>query len=253
MAVRARALRGALWCGLLLAGCAAPAGVREWDPWEGFNRKMFWFNERVDEYALEPAAKGWEAITSHGVRESVADFGENLRFPVHFVNNVLQLNLGDALRCTGRFVVNTTVGVLGFFDPATGWGLPAERADFGETLAHWGLEEGPYLVLPFLGPSNPRDAVGLAGDWYVVNVLPLTGEAVLAVYVTTTVNWRALNLDNIAEARQASFDYYTAVRSAWLDNRRRSIGVMLPPEEPPPGQPSETLEDPYDVDAAINP
>ncbi len=252
MALRACALRGALLV-LLLSGCAAPAGVTEWDPWEGFNRKVFWFNERLDEYALEPAARGWRAITSQGVRESVADFGDNLRFPLHLVNNLLQLELGDALQCTARFVVNTTVGVLGFFDPATGWGLPAARADFGETLARWGVEEGPYLVLPFFGPSNPRDTLGLAGDFYVASFVPLDDEVYLAIYVTTTVNWRALNLDNIAEARHASFDYYTAVRSAWLDNRRRAIGVMLPVQPAPADEPSETLEDPYDVDAAINP
>jgi phospholipid-binding lipoprotein MlaA len=252
MARGPRALRGAL-VGLLLAGCAAPPGVTEWDPWEGMNRKLFWFNERVDEYALEPAARGWEAITSQGVRESVSDFGENLRFPIHLVNNLLQLELDDAWRCTARFGVNTTLGLLGFFDPAEVLGLPAERADFGETLARWGLEEGPYLVLPFFGPSNPRDATGLLADGYVTGFLPLSDDAFLVLYVTTTVNWRALNRVNIAEAREASFDYYTAVRSAWLDSRRRAIGVMLPAQPPPPGEESESLEDPYDVDAAINP
>ena len=251
-----RALRRALPVLALvaaLAACAAPPGEHEWDPWEGFNRKIFWFNERLDQLALEPAARGWVAITSPDFRESVQNFTDNLRFPVQLVNNLLQAEPGDALRCTARFVVNTTVGLLGFFDPASVWGLPAAPADFGQTLAVWGLDEGPYLVLPFFGPSEPRDATGLLGDFLVNRAVYPGGYFFLGTYVVGVVNWRGANLDNIREAREAAIDYYAAVRSAWLDHRRRAIGVMLAPEEEQPGQPSEQQEDPYDVDSAINP
>jgi phospholipid-binding lipoprotein MlaA len=234
---------------LLLAACAAPLGDAEWDPWQDVNRKTFGFNERVDEYVLEPAAEGWEAITTPGVREAVANFADNLRFPLHFVNGLLQGRPGDAGVATARFAVNTTLGLLGFLDPATPLGLDIRRADFGETLGRWGADEGPYLVLPLFGPSNPRDTAGLAGDSVVLaSVLP-GGWAVFAVHAAVTVNWRAINLDNIREAREASFDYYVAVRSAWLHDRRRDIGIMLPPEPADPARPAPEEEDPYDVDA----
>ena len=251
MGPRARvALLGAA---LLLTACAAPPGQPEWDPWEGFNRKVFWLNERFDEYALEPTARGWQAITSTGVRESVADFTDNLLFPVHFVNDVLQLRLADAGCTTWRFLINTTMGVLGLFDPATSLGLPPKRADFGQTLAHWGVDEGPYLVLPFFGPSNPRDALGLYADLRVARFMPLSNDAFLALGVLRTVNWRTLHLKDIEEAHHASFDYYAAVRSAWLGSRRRETGVIVSPDEAAPRTPSNDEEDPYDVDAATKP
>ncbi|MBM3985624.1 MAG: VacJ family lipoprotein [Planctomycetes bacterium] len=247
-----RALRGLPAAALLLlAACAAPPGESEWDPWQDVNRKTFWFNERVDEYALEPAAEGWEAITTPGVREAVANFGDNLRFPLHFVNGLLQGRPTDAGVATARFAVNTTLGLLGFFDPATPLGLDVRRADFGETFGRWGADEGPYLVLPLFGPSSPRDTAGLAGDAIVLASQLPGGWAVFAVYATVTVNWRAINLDNIREAREASFDYYVAVRSAWLRDRRREIGIMLPAGPPDSARPAPAEEDPYDVDAII--
>ncbi len=249
--MRVPALRGLPAAALLLAACAAPADTPEWDPWQELNRGTFRFNERLDEYALEPAAEGWEAITSPGWRESVGHFADNLRFPLHLVNGLLQGRPADAGVATARFVVNTTLGLLGFFDPATPLGLDIRRADFGETLWRWGADEGPYLVLPFFGPSNPRDTAGLAGDSAIVGSVTPGGWAVLAIHVLITVNWRASNLDNIREAREASFDYYVAVRSAWLNDRRRDIGVMLPPEAPDSARPSPGEEDPYDVDAII--
>jgi phospholipid-binding lipoprotein MlaA len=256
MGVRPRAPRRALTAIVFvvaLGGCAAPAGVTEWDPWEGFNRKMFWFNERLDQYVLEPTAEGWVAITDPGFRDSIQNFVSNLAFPMNFINNVLEFRLGDAARITARFVVNTTIGMLGFFDPATQWGLTAAPANFGQTLAVWGLEEGPYLVIPFLGPSTPRDATGLVADFYVASLILPSSGAFIAVYVVSTVNWRGINLDNISEAREASLDYYAAVRSAWLDSRRRAIGVMLPAQKRPTDQEPVEEEDPYDVESAINP
>lgn len=244
-----RAARGALAGALLLlTACAAPAGEREWDPWEGWNRRVFRFNERVDEYALEPAARGWKAVTSQGFRTSVADFVANLQFPRELLNNLAQGRVPEAGTASVRFVLNSTLGLAGFLDPATPLGFPRQEADFGETLARWGVEEGPYLVLPLLGPSNPRDTAGLAGDWTLAAAtLPDDGGLAL-VFGVGLVNWRALRADDITEAREASFDYYAAVRSAWLSQRRREVGATDAPDAGTPGPPSPAEEDPYDVD-----
>jgi len=188
-----------------------------------------------------------------GIEAGRTDLLKELRFPIQLVNNLLQWRLGDAWRCTERFVVNTTIGLLGIYDPASVWGLPPAPADFGQTLAVWGLEEGPYLVIPFLGPSDPRDATGLLADFLIESEVLPGSYFFLGTYVVATVNWRGQNLDNIREAREAAIDYYTAVRSAWLDHRRRAIGVMLPPDENKPDTPSDQPEDPYDVDSAISP
>lgn len=243
------ALAGAL---LVLSACAAPADQPEWDPWEGVNRRVFWFNERVDEYALEPAARGWKAVTTPGFRRAVADFVANLQFPRDLLNNLAQGRVPQAGTATARFALNTTLGLAGFLDPATPLGFPRQEADFGETLARWGAQEGPYLVLPLLGPSNPRDTAGLAGDWTVAAAtLPDDGSLGVA-FGLGLVNWRALRADDITEAREASFDYYVAVRSAWLSQRRREVGATDAPDGGRPGQPSPEEEDPYDVDTVTD-
>jgi phospholipid-binding lipoprotein MlaA len=198
----------------------------EHDPIEGFNRKMFWFNDKVDTYVLEPVAKGWNFVAPRRVQRSVSNFFDNIRFPIVTINDLLQLRPLDAGKDVGRFTVNTTVGVLGFFDPAGGWGMPRHEQDFGQTLAHWHVPSGPYLVLPLLGPSNPRDAVGLGAD-YAFSVVPFfVDQAFLwGGRVVQTVNDRALILDQVREAKQASLDYYVAVRNGYVQHRRQLLGV----------------------------
>src|SRR6185295_2330405 len=163
-----------LWSRLLIAsavcwsvGCAttrAPVPPENHDPLEGMNRGIFWFNDEVDQHVLEPVAEGWDKITSDAVKNSVSNFFQNLRFPINAVNNLLQGKPGQSASEVGRFAVNTTVGMFGFFDPASVWGLEPHHEDFGQTLGCWGVPPGPYLVLPLLGPSNPRDTVGLVAD-----------------------------------------------------------------------------------------
>ena len=218
--------------GLVLA-LVAPARGGEWDPEriasehdpiQGFNRKIFWFNDRVDVYVLEPVAKGWDFVAPRRVQTSLANFFGNLRFPIDTVNDVLQLKPADAGRDVARFAVNTTVGVLGFFDPATGWGLPASEEDFGQTLAHWGVPGGPYLVLPLLGPSNLRDAAGIGAD-YAISVLPFFVDQfiLLGARVAEVVNIRSLVLQEVQDAREGSLDYYVAVRNAYVQRRRKLV------------------------------
>src|SRR5262249_18519571 len=149
---------------------------------EGFNRSVFAFNEGFDRYALGPAARGWMAITSAHGREWMSNFATNLLFPVYVINDVLQLRFVDAGKTTARFVVNATLGVAGILVPARRRGLPAVRADFGQTLAFWGINEGPYLVIPIFGPSNVRDAVGLVVDLNTATLLPVPVDSKDAFY-----------------------------------------------------------------------
>ena len=200
------------------------AEQRDSDPIESVNRKIFWFNDQVDIYVLEPIATGYDTITPKPVQKSITNFFENLRFPIVASNNLLQGKVKSAASDVARFGVNTTVGVLGFFDPASHWGLEAHDEDFGQTLGFWGVPPGPYLVLPFLGASNPRDAVGLAVDsvaavypWFVD--LQYTASA----YTVRVVNARAQVLKEVAQAKGAALDYYVLVRNAYRQHRQALV------------------------------
>lgn len=144
-----------------LAGCATvPGETSRNDPYEEFNRKMLSFNFAVDEAILEPASEAYVAVTPKYGRDRVSDFFGNLREPVTFVNEVLQGEGERALQTTARFSINSTLGLAGLFDITGFEGIDRPTEDFGQTLAVWGVDSGPYLVLPFLGPSNPRDFIG---------------------------------------------------------------------------------------------
>ena len=134
------------------------------DPYEGFNRQMFAFNNGVDRYALAPAANVYETVTPSFARDRVGDFLGNLTSPVIFINDVLQAEPGRASDTFFRFTINTTIGLVGLWDAANYFGLEGHSEDFGQTLAVWGVDSGPYLVMPIIGPSNPRDLVGAGVD-----------------------------------------------------------------------------------------
>ena len=218
---------GAVWwvgLGIWLAGCAAQNYRPDYDPLEPLNRKMFWFNDTVDIYVLEPVATGWDRAFDQPTRRAVSNFFQNLIFPVDVVNNLLQAKFKPAGVTVGRFVVNTTVGVLGFLDPATGWGLERQRADFGQTLGVWGLRPGPYLVLPFWGPSNFRDAVGLGGDYALgVATYFVPFYYLVAATAVNTVNARSLVLKEVRDIKAASLDYYVFVRNAYFQRRSAAV------------------------------
>ena len=210
---------------VLLASCAARRpDAAEHDPWEGLNRKMFVFNDKLDVYALEPAATGWSKVTPLRLRTSISNFFQNLRVPINGVNGLLQGKPVNAASDLGRFTVNTTIGLAGFLDPATSFGLVRHDEDFGQTLGVWGVPGGPYLVLPLFGPSSPRDAAGLAVDallspefyfapWYVS--YPVTG--------TRVINARSLALETVRDERAAAFDFYAAVRIAYVQYRANQL------------------------------
>jgi len=210
---------------LMAAALAMPSfGLAEegadYDPWQKMNRGIFWFNDRADVYVLEPVAKGWDIVMPEPAETGISNFFANLRFPVVMVNNLLQGKPGAAAIDVGRFMVNSTFGIAGFFDPATIWGLHRHNEDFGQTLGVWGVPPGPYLVLPLLGPSNPRDTAGIPVD-YVLSVTPLflnsywwTGAGVVNI-----VNTRAQYLDEVRNAKEASLDYYVFARNAYYQRR----------------------------------
>jgi len=194
------------------------------DPWERMNRATFRFNEGADRWVVEPIAKGMDFIIPDPAERSIRKFFENSMIPIHFGNALLQFKPVSAIEDLTRFVVNTTIGVAGFFDPATHFGLDAHHEDFGQTLGFWGVPSGPYLVLPVLGPSNPRETVGLAADsaslvypWFV----PFYVSS--AIGVGRQLNRRSLALDAIAAEREAALDYYVAVRNAFLSYRENQI------------------------------
>ncbi len=213
---------------------SAPADTAsDEDPIESFNRKIFWFNDHLDMYVLEPTAKGWDFIMPLRVETSIKNFFWNLLFPIVTVNDLLQWKPRYAGIAVGRFAINTTVGVAGLFDPATGWGFEAHWEDFGQTLGWWGLGSGPYLVLPILGPSSVRDGAGLIVDYplaitpFFVEWYYLTGARAIEI-----VNLRALYLDTIRNAKESSFDYYSFVRNAYLQRR---AGLVKDQEAAPAG------------------
>ena len=204
------------------AAAADPDRNRVYDPIEPVNRGIFAFNDWFDRWLLEPVAIGWNALFPHSFHVSLRNVSENARGPVVLVNDLLQGKPIDAAEDLGRFLINTTVGLGGLLDPATSLGLEDNDEDFGQTFGVWGIPAGPFLVLPLLGPSNPRDAVGAIGDGAARSAL-LTFPINLAISMTDVINRRALLLETIREERAAAFDLYAAVRNAYVQQRKSQI------------------------------
>ncbi|UZK03598.1 MlaA family lipoprotein [Venatoribacter cucullus] len=197
------------------------------DPWEGFNRKMFAFNETLDRHVARPLAQGYQAITPEPVDRSVSHFFSNFHDLTVIVNGLAQLKFGQALSDTARVLVNTTIGFFGIFDVATHIGLPKHNEDFGQTLGYWGVGSGPYLVLPLLGPSTVRDTGGLALEYsaglsYVDMGNRDQGWAATGLYLVDT------RAGLLASENLISGDRYTFIRSFYLQRREFLIndGVM---------------------------
>ncbi|MNV16556.1 putative phospholipid-binding lipoprotein MlaA precursor [compost metagenome] len=194
------------------------------DPWEGFNRRIHSFNNTADKFVLRPLAVGYEKITPAPVQTCVSRFFENLRTPMTAVNQVLQGRPGHAAQSLGRFVVNTTVGIGGLFDPASSFGMQKrDGEDFGQTLATWGWRDSPYLVLPLFGPRTVRDTVSIYGDWSLSLIGQIQDSGVadkLQLMEVVDGRTRLLPMDKF---RQDAFDDYLFVRDAWSQRRSRQI------------------------------
>ncbi|CAD6557639.1 hypothetical protein LMG27952_06426 [Paraburkholderia hiiakae] len=206
---------------LALGGCSTVQTPSKDDPWEGFNRTVYTFNDKVDTYALKPVAQGYVKVTPQPVRDSVTNFFANIGDVYNAANNFLQLKIADGVEDIMRIVINTVFGLGGLFDVATLAKLPKHNQDFGLTLGHYGVPPGPYLVLPLFGPSTVRDGVALVPN-YFINPLTYVDPAALSwgLYGLNVVSTRANLLGASDLLEGAAIDKYSFIRNAYLQRRR---------------------------------
>ena len=194
------------------------------DPFEGANRRLLAFNDGVDRFLLDPAAKAYDFVMPDPAERAVERAFTNLNSPAVFVNDLLQLELKRAGVTLSRFVLNSTVGVAGLFDVAGAVGLDGHRSDFGQTMARMGVGSGPYMVLPLLGPSTARDAVGFGVDLLFRPLFYLIGPIdFLIVGTGNGVVVRASYVEELQALREGSVDYYSALRNAYLQRRAEEL------------------------------
>ncbi|MCV6607081.1 MAG: VacJ family lipoprotein [Campylobacterales bacterium] len=205
----------------------------ESDPFEGFNRVMTTFNDKVYVYVYDPVGRGYRWIVPTPARESVANFFDNILYPIRLVNNLLQGKFKNSAEETGRFVINTTIGILGLFDPAKSYfGLEPHPEDFGQTLGYYGVGAGPHIVLPFLGPSNLRDTFSLYPDYMVdltyyysergYNLLSSSKES-LGATVFDKVNDESLRIGTYESIKEDAVDLYPFLKNIYEQNRKKLI------------------------------
>lgn len=202
-------------------------GTREIDPWEGFNRDMFKVHTFLDDNLLEPGARVYRATTPAQGRRGIRRLLANARTPGILVNDLLQGEFRRAGATFSRFVVNSTLGAGGFADPMGNLGMPGHREDFGQTLAVWGVGQGPYLIVPLLGPTTIRDGVGtgvqLALDPSLYIRTPPANYARIVRAGAAGLSAREAVLDPLDDIRSKSLDYYASLRSFYLQSRAREI------------------------------
>lgn len=220
---------------VLMTGCATTQQnerVAKIDPFEPMNRAVFSFNEAADDYVIKPIAEAYKFVLPEFVRTGVTNFFSNINDVLIAANNLLQAKPVEAANDIGRFLINSTIGVLGLFDVATDIGLDKNREDFGQTLGVWGFSDGPYVVLPFFGPSNVRDTVGLAVDIetdFMINTNKLNSDEKIAVNALRVINRRADLLDAGQLLEDAAFDKYSFMRDGYLQRRRNQVYDGNPP------------------------
>jgi phospholipid-binding lipoprotein MlaA len=208
----------------------APEDEEDNDPFEGFNRAVYKFNDYFDRAILKPVAKGYDFITPNFIKKGISNVFRNLFEPTVIINDVLQGKFKQSASDTGRFVVNSTVGLLGLFDVAKHLNMPAHNEDFGQTLGVWGVKDGPYLVLPFFGPSSIRDGVGLVADWETDPVTYIEDNtARWGTRALRFVDTRAQYLGASEILEQAADDEYVFRREAYRQRRRNLVYDGNPP------------------------
>jgi phospholipid-binding lipoprotein MlaA len=251
-----------LAAGLLLTGCATlPSGKPDpRDPFERFNRSSFAFNDALDRAMLKPAAKAYKKVTPRIVRTGVSNALSNLNTVSTIINDVLQGKMRQAGQDSGRFLLNSTLGLAGLFDPASAAGFENNDEDFGQTLGKWGVKPGPYLMLPILGPTNVRDGLARIPDQYTypVNYLHDTSTQYI-IRAVDLLDLRAGLLDLDAQLER-SYDRYAFVRNAWMQRREFMVNdgnvedqsaeleegmeedpaTETAPESPPPAEAKDT-------------
>ncbi|WP_135075823.1 VacJ family lipoprotein [Terasakiella sp. SH-1] len=215
---------------VILSGCASqPEAVDEVnDPLEGVNRAVYGFNELVDTWFMRPAATLYRAFLPPPVQEGIHNMLSNLSTPIVLLNDILQGEGERALNTASRFAINTTVGVLGFNDAAEDMGFKRHSEDFGQTLAVWGVGDGPYIVLPIFGPSSPRDTVGLVVDYFTDPINAWANNTNRDGFptgrsVVSAVDTRAYYYDALEDIKKNSLDPYVAMRSFYMQRRQAEI------------------------------
>lgn len=211
---------------LMVALFAQPAAAlnvdtRDPDPLESWNRKVYQFNYFADRFLLKPVARFYQAITPEAIDIGVTNFFRNLREPITIVNDLLQLKLGQAGKDSGRFLINSTLGLAGFFDVATNLGLPRHLEDFGQSLGYWGVGPGPYIELPLLGASTVRDAVGILPDIYASPVYYVNDETTRAA--VTALRVTDLRADLLEADALITGDRYIFLRDSYLQRREALV------------------------------
>lgn len=215
---------------LMTTSCASTGSVSQHeddDTLESYNRAVFKFNYQVDKYVLKPVAEGYRDITSESVRDSVNNFLNNIKEPLYAGNHLLQGNLKQAGIEIYRFAINSTLGLAGLFDVAEGWGFPKHKTNVDETLATWCVPDGPYFMLPFIGPSTPRAATGLVADmvfdpvyWATYNDANVRDKITYTYWGVNVIAMRERNMELLNELERGSVDFYSTMRSAYLQNRK---------------------------------
>jgi phospholipid-binding lipoprotein MlaA len=219
----------------LLSACSSiqkRSDLERVDPFESMNRAVFNFNEKADDYVIKPLAKSYKFVLPTFIQTGVTNFFGNINELMTAANNLLQGEPERASNDIGRFLVNSSIGVLGFFDVATDLGVERNKEDFGQTFGVWGLPNGPYLVLPFFGPSTVRDAAGFFLDInadFVLNSNKLSGNQKTTSTVLRVVNERARLLDATRLLDDAAFDKYSFIRDSYLQRRRAQVHNGNPP------------------------
>ena len=211
-------------CLAVLVGCASTSAPKA-DPWEGLNRGTFAFNEALDQAVLVPAAKGYQAVTPKVVRSGISNVFSNVGDVGNGLNNLLQGKPGDSLSDIGRLLINSTLGILGLFDVATPMGLEKHSEDFGQTLGRWGVGSGPYLVLPFMGPSTLRDAIGRVPDGRAASYSRHI-EHVPSRNATLGLDILRIREELLAASKtldEATLDKYQFLRDSFLQRRLNQI------------------------------
>lgn len=228
---------------VLSAGCATPppdddpealAAYREAnDPLEPMNRAIFDFNNSLDQYFLRPLAWGWKEGVPLGLRNIVRNIVDNLKTPVILANDIFQLEWERAGNTTARGIMNTLLGFGGAADLASEMGFPRHTEDFGQTLAVYDLGPGPYLMLPFFGPSNPRDILGRGVDIFLdpTSFVNIPIEFTAAIRAADVIDFRARNFNQIDELQRTSLDYYATLRSLFWQRRKDEINNGRTPSD----------------------
>jgi phospholipid-binding lipoprotein MlaA len=219
----------------LLGGCASTGATQAkspQDPWEGMNRGIYKFNDVVDRATLKPVAKGYKKIMPEWFRRGVGNFFSNLQYPATIINQLLQGKPKLAARDTGRLLTNTLLGFGGILDPASRVGLDKNDEDLGQTLGAWGVPSGPFIMLPFLGPTTIRDAPSSFAEFFIdpLTYADVQWEVLWGMRALDIVDVRAqyLSLDPVI---QRSYDPYAFVRNSWLQRREYQVRDGDVPEE----------------------